>query len=294
MAQEFGGRWTEAKLERLKKYLTAYTKILKTNPAASYYQITYLDAFAGSGHRKSRNAIAPGGRSLFGTTIQDFQPLRKGSASIALEIFPPFDHYIFIDKSASNISELKYLVEKYPDKASIINLINADANSYLQRWCARTSWQRNRAVVFIDPYGMQVEWPTLKAIASTKAIDLWLLFPLGQGVNRLLTKGQPPGGKWAERLTATFGTEDWKSAFYQTNKTRGLFGDVVINRKSANYESIKDFFVRRLQTIFCEVSKNPLALINSKNIPIFLLCFAAGNPKGAKTAIKIADHILRS
>jgi hypothetical protein len=38
--------------------------------------------------------------------------------------------------------------------------------------------------------------------------------------------------------------------------------------------------------------KNPLPLRNTKNIPIFLLCFAASNPRGAKAAVKIAQHIL--
>ncbi len=35
---------------------------------------------------------------------------------------------------------------------------------------------------------MQVDWKTIEAVAATKAIDLWLLFPLGVGVNRLLTR----------------------------------------------------------------------------------------------------------
>ncbi len=35
-----------------------------------------------------------------------------------------------------------------------------------------------------------------------------------------------------------------------------------------------------------------ILLTNVRNNPIYLLCFAAGNPKGAPTALKIADHIL--
>jgi len=31
---------------------------------------------------------------------------------------------------------------------------------------------------------MQVDWTTLEAVASTQAIDIWILFPLGIGVNR--------------------------------------------------------------------------------------------------------------
>ena len=35
-------------------------------------------------------------------------------------------------------------------------------------------WSSHRAVLFLDPYGMQVEWTTIEAIARTGAIDLWL------------------------------------------------------------------------------------------------------------------------
>jgi hypothetical protein len=35
-------------------------------------------------------------------------------------------------------------------------------------------------------------------------------------------------------------------------------------------------------------------LLNSQNTPLYLLCFASANPKGAPTAIKIAQHILKS
>jgi len=44
---------------------------------------------------------------------------------------------------------------------------------------------------------------------------------------------------------------------------------------------------------FAGVAENPLLLRNSKNNPLYLLCFASGNPRGAKTAIKIAQDILK-
>ena len=51
MTQQFGGEWTEEKLERLRKYLKAYTTIFKTNLKALHLRTTYVDAFAGSGSR---------------------------------------------------------------------------------------------------------------------------------------------------------------------------------------------------------------------------------------------------
>jgi len=50
--------------------------------------------------------------------------------------------------------------------------------------------------------------------------------------------------------------------------------------------------VDRLKTVFTKVAEKPLPLLNSKHVPLYLLCFAAGNPKGAPTAVKIAQNIL--
>jgi len=36
-----------------------------------------------------------------------------------------------------------------------------------------------------------------------------------------------------------------------------------------------------------------LMLCNSRNNPIFLLCFASANPKGAPTAVRIAQYLLK-
>lgn len=63
--------------------------------------------------------------------------------------------------------------------------------------------------------------------------------------------------------------------------------------KTASFDTIADFYIKRLGNIFAGVLEEPLYLYNSTNNPLFLLCFAAGNPKGAKTAIKIAKEITR-
>ena len=60
-----------------------------------------------------------------------------------------------------------------------MEILNEDANTAVQRICASTNWHNNRAVLFLDPYGMQVSWETLAAVAATKAIDLWMLYPPG-------------------------------------------------------------------------------------------------------------------
>jgi len=63
-------------------------------------------------------------------------------------------------------------------------------------------------------------------------------------------------------------------------------------QKVASTEAISRYFVDRMRKIFAGVADNPLPLYNSRMNPLYLLCFAAANQKGAKTAIKIAQDIL--
>jgi three-Cys-motif partner protein len=293
-SHQFGGRWTEEKLERLRKYLVAYTTIFKSNERASYLRTAFVDAFAGTGTftmtRDTNDALLTDSTDVYDEEAQSFQ---KGSAQIAIEVEPSFDQYLFVEKKAAHIHELEKLRSQFPNKADQIKIVQGDANVVLKEWCQQTDWHTNRAVVFLDPYGMAVEWRTIEAIAHTQAADLWILFPLGQAVNRLLTRSGPPSGAWAERLTQFFGTEEWKAAFYRPRQQLSLFDTEEALEKGVNLGGIGQYFVDRLSTIFAQVAENPLPLRNSRNVPIYLLCFAAANPKGAPTAVKIAQHILR-
>ena len=105
-------------------------------------------------------------------------------------------------------------------------------------------------MLFLDPYGMQVEWKTIEAIAVTKAIDMWLLFPLGIGVNRLLTRTGDIPSSWRERLTTLLGRDDWYDDFYRVEKTTNLFGDDESQVVRASIETIGRYFNERLRSVF--------------------------------------------
>ena len=289
LPHQFGGRWTEEKLGCLTEYLQQYMNIFRANERASRLKTIYVDAFAGTGYR---NLPKPGECQLLLFSDNDAQLFQKGSAWIALETEPSFDEYVFVDMDEEHVRELENLRGQFPNKRHKVNIVQGEANAFLRKWCNQHDWRFTRAVVFLDPYGMGVEWATLEAIAQTKAIDLWLLFPLGQAVNRLLTRNSPPDEAMAARLTTIFGTDEWKEAFYRKVRQMTLFGPEETIVKDADFKNIGDFFVNRLSEVFARVAENPLPLRNSKNIPIYLLCFAAANPKGAPTAVKIAQHLL--
>ncbi len=294
---KFGGNWTDEKLARLREYLIAYMTIFTENPGARSFITNYVDAFAGTGYRVESGDPSQGLGTLFDDDdLGEVASYAQGSARIALEIPKPFDKYTFIEKDLGRASVLEHLKQEFPERADRIEIILGDANEELQAICQETDWGRNRAVVFLDPYGMQVKWCTLKRIAETKAIDMWLLFPLGQAINRLLTRNEIPRGAQADRLTETFGTEGWRDAFYKPNPQQQLSMFSSSDQhfiKDTDFEGIAGFFLERLGSIFHSVAPNYYSLRNSKNVPLYLLCFAAGNPKGARTAIRIANHLLK-
>jgi three-Cys-motif partner protein len=284
----FGGNWTQEKLVRVGKYLSAYTKILSKQP----FTYAYIDAFAGTGYQTIRTEDSPT-QPLFQELIED-EPKRflDGSARIALQVEPRFNRYIFIEQDAHRFAQLSKLRDDFPDRAKDIMLINADANEALKDLCEK-NWAKHRAVLFLDPFGMQVTWNTITAIAKTRAIDLWYLFPMGIGVNRLMARDGNISPQWRQRLDETFGESNWYDVFYRTYVKQNLFGETQEKTvKVGSFDDIGRYVVNRLRSIFAEVADNPLYLYNSRNNPLFLLCFAAGNPKGAPTAVKIAQDIL--
>jgi three-Cys-motif partner protein len=284
---EFGGLWTQRKLEVLSKYLSAYTRIFRKNPSAQFYTTSYVDAFAGTGvlRRPALGGIA----KLIPGMAEAEAEFRKGSVRRALEVKPPFDKYVLIEKNAQQCRELKALAAEFPEKQ--IEVIEEDANSALLKWCGHLNTRRERAVVFLDPFGASVEWSVISALAKTRSVDLWILFPYF-AINRMLARNRKPQGAIANRLTKVFGTTDWES-FYSSRGFHSLLEpgrQINEDYKSVNHRKIIDFFLSQLRSEF-EAVADPKPLHNSKGSLLFLLIFAAGNKASAKTGIKIANSI---
>ncbi|MBF0429586.1 MAG: three-Cys-motif partner protein TcmP, partial [Magnetococcales bacterium] len=145
-----------------------------------------------------------------------------------------------------------------------------DANEKIQSVCKNFKIQKHRAVLFLDPFGMQVSWDTFKSVAGTQCIDMWLLFPVS-AVARMLPNDGNIREEWQKKLDDFFGDRSWKEEFYKTSKTRTLFDDkpVTFSEKIANTAIIQESITKRLKDIFPEVLDKPLLLNNSKNSPLF-------------------------
>ncbi len=282
----FGGPWTERKLKCLRDYLTAYRIIFTGNEKARYFRTWYVDAFAGTG---SRTAAA----DLPLLDIDDDAEAKEyqdGSARIALGLASPFDQYLFVEKSRKRAGELRRVIKAdFTPLDNRCEIRTGEANAEIRKWCAERDWKKERAVVFLDPYGMQVEWETIRTLAATKGVDLWYLFP---GIARLLRHDGKIDEKWAARLDILLGTDAWRTRFFQKELRTDLFGEVENVERTAKEVAIESFIHGRLATCFGKNVGRGLILRNSKRSPLYFLCFAASNERGAKAALNIANSIL--
>jgi len=289
--QKFGGSWTEDKLKVLSKYLNAYTQALKNQP----FKLIYIDAFAGTGYREiSDNKDDP--QLIFDDLGLAEQQFLRGSAKISLDLERPFDRYLFIEQDAKKCKQLCELASQYKSLKDQVCCCNDDCNTILADFCNSYPWKSWRAVLFLDPFGMNVKWDTMKAIADTQAIDVWVLFPLGSAVNRLLMRdGDKIPDSWKQKLNDIFGTEEWFDRFYERTLKEDLFEQIEQIKKTGNFKAIAEFYLERLSTIFPAVADTHRLMYNTRSNPLFMFCFAMGNPseKAQKVALKIAGNILK-
>lgn len=281
---EFGGAWTEIKLDILRKYLHFYTQALKNKP----FKLLYIDAFAGSGSRSEKIPHS----LLLGE--EEKKLIYAGSAKIALDIERKFDHYLFIETDKERYDALQTLKNDYPSLD--IRVYNADANERIQTICSRPVWgtsSKYRGVIFLNPYGNNVEWKTLEAIASTRSLDVWFLFPLSGLYRQAAHDFEKIEDYKKKNITKMLGTDEWETAFYNKTQFIGLFGTTEQTERIGITE-IEQWVKNRLKKCFPCVSE-PLALPVEKKPQKFSLFFCVSNPSGGaiNLALKVANHILK-
>ncbi|MBL8544272.1 MAG: three-Cys-motif partner protein TcmP [Hyphomonadaceae bacterium] len=288
--QKFGARkHTKKKLDVLDDYLGFFPVALKTKG----YRLIYIDAFAGTGEVllvESDEPLLPG--------IAPEQEKIDGSAVRALRATIPFDEYVFIEKSQSKLDKLAQELERqFPDRIDRCKFICDDANAAIKDICKTTNWTNYRAVVFLDPFGNQISWDTLEAIAQTRAADLWYLFPAGLGVYRQIPKKGKTQSKAAQSVTRMLGSNEWMFLFTEQTSTENLFGETEVNtQRAVSVEAITTHAISRLRTIFRGGVLDQYVSLGGKAVPWYSLLFACSNPNDAAKTLAhrvagwIVDH----
>lgn len=287
MAKSQVGPWATKKLDRLRKYLNAYTTILRKRHFDGFY---YFDAFAGPGDHEIREAKRKDSRVGFFDLSKFDQGPRgiAGSPRVALELEHPFTGYVFVEKDPDRVTELEALKAEFR-KTHRIAIRKADCNRFLQKEVASKPggfWKRNRALVFLDPFGMQVPWETLEALARTRAIEVCINFPVGMAIQRLLPRD---AGKFTEQRRAMmdsyFGSPDWYRVLYREKPT--LFKEPLEVKVRKSGLALLEWYRGRLKTLFGYASKAAL-IRNTRGAHLYYLLLASPN----ETGVKIFDDIV--
>lgn len=229
---------------------------------------------------------------LFGAETEAVSRAKDGSVRLALEIRPPFARHVLIDRSIDHVVGLESLREDFPQRS--IEILHGDANRHLVELCRRTDWRRTRAAVFLDPYGMQLNWSTLECLAATRG-DIALLFPTGP-LNRMLRRDGAIPEEWQRRIDDHLGPCDWRDACYRPVTQRTLFDGLEASEKAINVAGLRAFVFERLRSIFAFVHEEAVPLANSKGAVLYHLFIICANrsDKAKRPAGKLAAGAIKA
>ncbi len=268
------GRWSEEKLDLLAKYLKAYSVIMNNQKAIWLRDYYYIDAFSGS--------VKP--------RAKDEERYIDGSPIRALQTEPKFDGYWFIDVNPQRIKRVEKLREDFPNQT--IEAYRGDCNDVLcNEIIPKIPYSsKKRAFVFLDPYGLQVDWNTVQELASTKTCDIFVNFSI-MGVTRRLPRDQNPDPEFVKQIDQVMGNTEWINQIYRKSPVTQLdlfdsAAESSLSREKINAEWLASLYTEQLRSLFPHVSR-PVLMRNSTNSVLYALCLASHKP----TAIKITNDI---
>lgn len=284
--QEFGSAHTQKKLAAVQSYLSAFTTALKKQS----FELIYIDACAGSGSSKPKSRTDQ-------VSLLDVDDVTIGSAVRALQIHTPFDRYYFSDTKLKNVKSLSMIVqEQFPSLFDRVDIMRTDANEAVCKIVETTDWKRSRAVVFLDPFGLQMKFSMIEELGRTKAVDLWYLVPV-LGMSRQVAKDGSiiePGGTLVDDL---LGTRDWReNVLSEPQVAVDLFGPITRpSERVANAAWFEKIAIRQLGRVFAGGVLDTALPLGKGGLHEFSLVFACANPSERANVLakRLATAVLR-
>lgn len=219
------GPWSEVKLEILKKYAGAYSRILA---AQKRFTHAYIDAFAGPGVH-------------IGRSTGEYVP---GSPLNALLVEPPFKEFHLIDLDPQQIENLRRLIGDRPD----VLLYNRDCNRVLtEEILPRFTYDSFRkALCLLDPYGLSLEWKTVEMAGKLGTIEVFINFPI-MDINRNVKRRHidQVTSENLRRMDAFWGDRSWHDVMYQPSPQMDL-GLVEAEKDKQSNDTLAEAYRLRL------------------------------------------------
>lgn len=294
--QAFGHAHTLKKLQAVEEYLQMFTTALRDK-----FDLMYIDACAGSGSSIPKHAVERFTEEESQIPLLDYKgdladtdQIIVGSALRALSVTHPFDRYLFNDKKRKNVEALRKEVSmKFSHLADRVTVTQFDANDMLLKICAETNWRNTRAVVFLDPFGLQIKYGTLQALAQTEAVDVWYLVPVFAMYRQVRGDGAvlQDGGRSVDEA---LGTAEWRNVLPVVEKGQTDFFNDPGQAKGADVTWFEKIAQDRLRLAFGGKVLDQVLPLGKPGLHEFSLMFAWANPhKRAKLAAKFASVVLK-
>lgn len=254
--------WSQIKLDLVKKYAAAYSKIMAAQKQPSFEHV-YVDVIASAGLHLSRGS-------------RTFIP---GSPVNILLITPGFYRYYLIDVRAEKTSALKQMVADNPK----VSIIPGNGNDALTtKVFPHVQWnQYRRGLCLLDPHGLHLDWKVIETAGKLKTLDVVLSFPVADVHGNALWRN--PAGlnrPDLEQLARYWGDDSWRDVPYKSPI------DSSGRSTKTDLDTIAAAFRARLQSVagFKHVLE-PMPMRGSKGALNYYLFFASQKP--------LADDILK-
>ncbi len=246
-------KWTALKLEYLDNYLQAYVRATKRAR-----EIHYIDPFAGCGDC----VIIESGHYV------------QGSPWRALNAVPQFSKYHFVEKRPALAAHLrKSIIDKGFNNA---NLYVGDCNQVIPSQILPKLPRDVPCFAFLDPYGLQLHWATICALASHRRgwkIELLILYPYDMAVSRLFSLAERTPAI-SLKLTSFYGDESWK-----TQLDESVEADEDTEQRRQRFVK---FYTSNLRSLGYEFVDVYGPLYSYRRRPLYHVIFAGDHPAGQR------------
>lgn len=253
------GYWTEQKLSMLAAYLPRFT--LAASKKAP--RTLYLDLFAGDDRNLSRTT---------GEVI-------SGSPRVALDTQPPFAKAVFFELPAKAVQLEAELQAAYPGRD--FKVIPGDCNETLApvlRRLSQDGWDWAPTFALVDQQAAEIRWSTLAQLSTfkqkkTHKAEQWLLFAPSM-LPRGLASHDSAIERFAGRVTAMYGTEEWRDAYIA--RQRGLLTPAALR------EELLNLMRWRLEDVLGYARTHSFGMKNTRGHEIYNMVFATDHTAGDK------------
>ncbi len=238
----------------------------------------YADGFAKATSRADKGCFIDGFAGPGYNFIRETNELVEGSPLVAMRA--GFGRIFLIEKDPEAAASLRLVLAGFKGTAEVIE---GDANEEVIRCLQKIpAWMP--PLVFLDPTGLQLDWDTVRDIAvgrgkrREKRPELLINFPSDMDLMRKFMIGRTDVLN-EERVTAFFGTDEWKKL--ESVKIRQLGASATAQTR----RELLGLYTRRLKEDLGYVHSpqiRDIRVSSSTGRICYYLVFATDDPTGDK------------